>query len=420
MIFKLYTLLYYLVTAFLFPKEFLKRPPQLRKKWLTNKWGIFEKKRLSFSQKLIWIHAVSVGEIMGISKLIKELSQRYNLLISTITDTGQKIALEKFKNLPVEVIYLPFDCPFAINRTLTAFNPSALIIVETEIWPNLILTVSKKIPVFLINARLSDKSFKRYGKIKFFISPIIKKFSIIAVQNEEYKKKFEALGVSSEKILVTGNTKFDIEIPFISFPWENLLPKPVIIAGSTHFPEEKLILETFLKIPYRGSLFIVPRHPERYKEVETTIKDLIKSKKEIFFLKLSKISNLEFPQKISKFFKLIILVDQIGILAPLYRICDIAIIGGSFIPHGGQNPLEAIYWKKPVIFGPFMDNFPFVQEFLKEKACIQTSSNNLSNTLETFIKNEDLRTEISEKAYKLLKEKRGATEKILELLSKYL
>ncbi len=420
MIFQVYTLLYYIITGILFPKEFFKRSSPLRRKWLRNKWGLFERKKWFPHQKLIWIHAVSVGEVMGISKLIEKLSQKYNLLISTITDTGQKVALEKFKNLPVEVIYLPFDCPFAIKRTLKAFNPSALLITETEIWPNLILTTSKRIPVFLINARLSDKSFKKYKVIKFFIAPLIKNFSLIATQDEEYKKKFEALGAISEKIVVVGNTKFDIDIPFISFSWENLISKPVVIAGSTHFPEEKLISEVFLKIPYSGSLFIAPRHPERYIEVENTIKELIKNKKKVLFYKLSEISNPDFTEDISRFFKLIILVDQIGILAPLYRICDIAIIGGSFIPHGGQNPLEAIYWKKPVIFGPFMENFPFVKEFLEKKACIQTSLDNLANILETFIKDENLRMEMGEKAYKLLEEKRGATDKILELISLYL
>jgi len=415
MIFQLYTLLYYLVNGFFLPKEFFKRPSQLRKKWLKDKLALFTKTDFISQRKVVWIHAVSVGEVIAISSLIKSLAKEYDILLSTITDTGNQVASQRFKDLPVKIIYLPLDCPFAIKRTLRTFNPSALLIAETEIWPNLILISSKKIPVFLINARISDKSFRRYKKIKFFLKPILSSFSLIAVQDEKYKNRFKDLGAPEDKIVVTGNTKFDIEIPYISFLWENLVPRPIIVAGSTHFPEEKLITETFLKIPIPSSLFIVPRHPERYKEVERIINSMIDEKNEIGFYKLS-----ELPLDMRSYFKIIILVDQMGILGSLYRIADIAIIGGSFIPHGGQNPLEAIYWKKPVIFGPSMENFPFIEEFLERGACLQTEKEELKDLLEDLLKNPDKRIELGEKAYQILKQKTGATEKILNLLKSYL
>jgi 3-deoxy-D-manno-octulosonic-acid transferase len=415
MIFQLYTFLYYLVSGIFLPKEFFKRPSQLRKKWLKDKLALFTKTDFISQRKVVWIHAVSVGEVIAISSLIKSLAKEYDILLSTITDTGNQVASQRFKDLPVKIIYLPLDCPFAIKRTLRTFNPSALLIAETEIWPNLILTSSKKIPVFLINARISDKSFRRYKKIKFFLKPILSSFSLIAVQDEKYKNRFKDLGAPEDKIVVTGNTKFDIEIPYISFLWENLVPRPIIVAGSTHFPEEKLITETFLKIPISSSLFIVPRHPERYKEVERIINSMLDKKNEIGFYKLS-----ELPLDMRSYFKIIILVDQMGILGSLYRIADIAIIGGSFIPHGGQNPLEAIYWKKPVIFGPSMENFPFIEEFLERGACLQTEKEELKDLLEDLLKNPDKRIELGEKAYQILKQKTGATEKILSLLKSYL
>jgi 3-deoxy-D-manno-octulosonic-acid transferase len=415
MIFQLYTFLYYLVNGFFLPKEFFKRPSQLRKKWLKDKLALFTKTDFISQRKVVWIHAVSVGEVIAISSLIKSLAKEYDILLSTITDTGNQVASQRFKDLPVKIIYLPLDCPFAIKRTLRTFNPSALLIAETEIWPNLILISSKKIPVFLINARISDKSFRRYKKIKFFLKPILSSFSLIAVQDEKYKNRFKDLGAPEDKIVVTGNTKFDIEIPYISFLWENLVPRPIIVAGSTHFPEEKLITETFLKIPIPSSLFIVPRHPERYKEVERIINSMIDEKNEIGFYKLS-----ELPLDMRSYFKIIILVDQMGILGSLYRIADIAIIGGSFIPHGGQNPLEAIYWKKPVIFGPSMENFPFIEEFLERGACLQTEKEELKDLLEDLLKNPDKRIKLGEKAYQILKQKTGATEKILNLLKSYL
>ena len=418
MMFRLYTLLYYLSAGILLPKEYFKRPSDLRRKWLKEKLAFFKKKDFISQRKVIWIHAVSVGEVVAISTLIKILAQEYDILLSTITDTGQKVASQKFKKFPIKIIYLPFDFPFAIKRILKAFNPSVLIIVETEIWPNLILTASKSIPVFLINARLSKKSFERYKKIKFFIKPLLRCFSFIAVQDEKYKERFKVLGASEDKIIVTGNTKFDIEITPISFLWESLIPKPIIIAGSTHFPEEKLIIQAFLKIPASGSLILVPRHPERFKEVEKTVRSLIENKKEVGFYKLSALPSE--VEKINTFSKFILLVDQIGVLASLYRICDIAIIGGSFIPHGGQNPLEAIYWGKPVIFGPSMENFPFINEFLEKGACLQIEQNKLENTLENLIQNSKERAEIGKKAYQIFKQKSGATEKVLKLLKSYL
>jgi len=415
MIFQLYTLLYYLATGIFLHKEYFKRPLHLRKKWLKEKLAFFTKTDFISQRKVIWIHAVSVGEVIAISSLIKSLAKEYDVLLSTITDTGNQVASRKFKDLPVKIIYLPLDCPFTIKKTLEIFNPSALLIAETEIWPNLILTSSKKIPVFLINARISDKSFKRYKKIKFFLKPILRSFSLIAVQDEKYKESFKDLGAPEDKIIVTGNTKFDIEIPYVSFLWENLIPRPIIVAGSTHFPEEKLITETFLKIPILSSLFIVPRHPERYNEVEKTINSIIDEKSGVGFYKFSELSS-----DIKGFSKLIILVDQMGILGSLYRIADIAIIGGSFIPHGGQNPLEAIYWEKPVIFGPSMENFPFIKDFLEKGSCLQVKEEELKDILEDLLKNPDKRAELGKKAYQILKQKTGATEKILNLLKTYL
>jgi len=412
-----YTFLYYLVSAILLPKEYLKRPPELRKKWIKEKLAFFKKEDFIFQRRVIWIHAVSVGEVVAISSIVKNLAKNYDILLSTITDTGNQVASQKFKNLSVKIIYLPYDCPFAIKRILKTFNPSILIIAETELWPNLILTASKKIPVFLINARISDKSFKRYKKIKFFLKPILESLSLIAVQDEKYKERFKALGAPEEKIIITGNTKFDIEPSLLSFIWESFIPRPVIVAGSTHSSEEEVITKAFLKISGSGSLFLVPRHPERFDEVEKIVNALISKEKDVAFYRLS---NLSENIRINSFSKLIVLVDQMGILGSLYRICDIAIIGGSFIPHGGQNPLEAIYWKKPVIFGPSMENFPFVKEFLAENACLQVNKEELKDVLKDLVRDSEMRLEIGKKAYQIFNKKRGATEKILEILRSYL
>lgn len=410
----LYTLLYTLGIGLFFPYEYFKRPSLIRKKWIRHKIGMFEIPEKFYHKETIWIHCVSVGEIMALSKLIFLLTERYNVLLSTITDTGQMVAQDKFKELPVHLIYLPFDYPYFIKKTLKHFSPSILLIAETEIWPNLIKTVSRQIPVLLVNGRISERSFKNYQKAKFFFQPILNCFKFLMVQNEVYQHRFKLLGVDERKIIVTGNTKFDIEIPRIDFEWENKLKRPVLIAGSTHDPEEKMIVQSFLKLPLEATLFVAPRHPERFKKVSEEIEKMLTFDSKTLFLKLSQFSSI--PEKDHK--KLIILVDKIGILGSLYRICDVAIIGGSFIPHGGQNPLEAIYWKKPVIFGPFMQNFPFVKEFVEKKAAFQIDIKDLDKTLKyLLIENPNKSLELAEKAYQIFLKHKGATQKILEKIT---
>ncbi len=417
----IYTLFYLIALLFLFPKEYFKRPKEIRTRWIKEKLGFFKHtlsktSQSSFKHK-IWIHAVSVGEVIALTKLIKKLAQKYEIILSTITDTGQKVALQKFSRYEIKIIYLPFDTPCAIKRTLKFFNPKAVILTETELWPNLIFFTSKKIPLILINGRLSEGSFKGYSKIKFFIKPLLKKFSLICAQEEIYKKRFIKLGANKKKLYITGNMKFDIELKNIAFTWENFIPRPIILAGSTHKPEEELILNAFLNLSINGTLILAPRHPERFEEVETLIKTKIAdSNEKFFFYKLT-----EIPSTLStEASACIVLVDKIGILGSLYRICDIAVIGGSFIPHGGQNPLEPAYWKKPIICGPYMHNFPFIQEFLKEGACIMVDQYHLQDSIKNLIEEPKKRFTLAEKAHKILSKNSGATEKTLKLLREFI
>ncbi|MFN3921953.1 MAG: 3-deoxy-D-manno-octulosonic acid transferase, partial [Caldimicrobium sp.] len=311
----------------------------------------------------------------------------------------------------VKIFYLPFDIKFCLKNFLKGTKAKALFLTETELWPNLILTTSSQIPIALINGRLSEKSFKRYKGIKFFIKPLLKRFEFLAVQEENYAKYFNQLGVEREKIKVVGNLKFDIFLKEIDFPELNNLPKPIILAGSTHSQEEELILKAFLEVFSQGTLIIVPRHPERFDKVEKVI--LSRLKENTLFIRYSSIKDT-FPEFKSK--RVILLFDEMGKLASLYRICDFAIIGGSFVPHGGQNPLEAIYWKKPVIVGPYMENFPFVEEFIKKKGLLQVNPENLERILKELIKNPHIAKEIAERGYEIFLKKRGALEKTLELI----
>ncbi|GLI53784.1 MULTISPECIES: 3-deoxy-D-manno-octulosonic acid transferase [Thermodesulfovibrio] len=413
--FLIYNLLYLIALIFFLPLEYFKRPTFLRKRWIKEKFGFLEEKEQNLPK--IWIHAVSVGEVIAVSRMIRELSEHYKIILSTITDTGQKVAQERFKDCNVKVVYMPFDISWAIKRFLKHFSPVAIILTETELWPNLIRIASKTAPVILVNGRISDRSFRGYYKIKFFIKHLLKKLSLICVQENSYKEKFITLGAEEEKINVTGNMKFDIELKTINFPWENKIPHPIILAGSTHEPEEELILNSFISLGINGTLIIAPRHPERFGEIETLInRKITQSVTKIQFSKLSEMKSFFSPQPLA----LILLVDQMGILGSLYRICDIAVIGGSFIPHGGQNPLEPSYWKKPIICGPYMHNFPFIEEFIKEKACLMADKDSLMNVMRELVENYELRQTTGNKAYQLFLNKSGATQKTLKLLKKFI
>lgn len=409
----MYNLLYLFTLSLMLPFEYFKRPAKLRKRWLREKFGIFEGDLSSGNKKTIWIHAVSVGETIALSRLIRRLSENYPIVLSTITDTGQTVAKDRFRGLNVRVIYMPFDIPFVIRRTVKFFNPQILVIAETELWPNLIRVCSECIPVILVNGRLSEKSYRGYRRLKFFFRPILQTLKLICVQEKIYKDRFIALGASDDRIRVTGNMKFDLEIKRIDFPWENILTSPVILGGSTHEEEEELLLNAYLELKINGTLVLAPRHPERFDRVEKLVRDkLERIGEDIVFLRISEISK----DIILKKQRTVILVDQMGILGSLYRICDIAVIGGSFIPHGGQNPLEPAYWSKPIICGKSMENFPFIEEFVKNDACIMTERERLKDALIVLIENHELRASMGKRANEIFLTKAGATERTLQAI----
>ncbi|PMP63992.1 MAG: 3-deoxy-D-manno-octulosonic acid transferase [Caldimicrobium thiodismutans] len=413
--FKLYSLLYLLGFLFYLPKEILKRKNQEPFKWLREKLGMIEPPAFEIKRPVIWIHAVSVGEVLAVSPLIELLSKTYNIVLTTITLTGREVAKKRLKDLPVKIYYLPLDLKLPLLNFLKKTEAKVLLITETELWPNLIDTISKKIPVALINGRITERSFKRYKLFKFFFKPLLNRLKFLAVQEEIYAERFKALGVNSEKIKIVGNLKFDLSIPERDFKELEALPKPIIIAGSTHYPEEKIILQSFLKAVNKGTLIIVPRHPERFREVEEIILSQINS--EVDYLRYTTLKHLSLSSLKSQ---VVLLFDEMGVLSSLYKIGNLAIIGGSFIPHGGQNPLEAIYWKKPVITGPHMENFPFIKEFVKEKAIIETPAKNLPQVLKSLFENEKLMQNMAEKAYKLFLSKRGALERTKNLIDELL
>ncbi len=418
---KFYSLVHLLLLPLILPLEFRKRAPNRRLIWLKEKFGLISSPKSKKNRKTLWVHAVSLGEVRTITKFLELASQKFNICLTTTTETGRTFAEKLMKENPnLTVYYNPFDLGFVIKRFLKKINPAALVLVETEIWPNLTWVSSKYIPVFLINARLSDKSFKKYKALSFFFKPILNRITAICVQNENYLHKFRGLGVTPNKIYLTGNLKSDITIPFMKFDELETLRRPIIVAGSTHEGEEKMILTSFFQVKEVSSLLLVPRHPERFNKVYYLCREF-KGAEDVLILKYSEFTNnpkiLSDLKDLQKEKKIIIVVDKIGILASLYRIADVAIIGGSFIPHGGQNPLEAIYWKVPVIVGPHMENFPFVEEFVREGAILQTTPEKLPEAIRLVLKNKEFREQLVERAYAMFMSLTGGSKRTLEIIN---
>ncbi|HDH02298.1 MAG TPA: 3-deoxy-D-manno-octulosonic acid transferase, partial [Nitrospirae bacterium] len=269
-----YNLLYIFSLTLLLPVHLLKRPPHLRGRWLKERFG-FVPLRLTHKggrkRPAVWIHAVSVGEAMAARPLIERLRTGADIIVSTVTDTGQKVVRD-FITEDEACIYVPFDNSSAIKKTAARIRPDMLVIMETELWPNLLKTIkSEGIPIVIVNGRISDGSFSGYRKIGFFMKGMLGMVDFFCMQTIRDAEKIIALGAPEEKVLVTGNLKFDITPPADILPWCEDLGRPVIVAGSTHEGEEEIILDAFnsIKRNFSGaSLIIAPRHPERFAEVE--------------------------------------------------------------------------------------------------------------------------------------------------------
>lgn len=433
MILKLiYSILYFFVIIFLFPFQYWKRPENIRRRWLREKFGIFNYS-LGISKSphptfnkgcgIIWIHAVSVGEVTAAIPFLRRLREKFpylNLLLSTITDTGQKIALERVPD-QTKVVYLPFDISALLNNTIRQLQPKLFITMETELWPNLFRALNNNdVPAVILNGRISDNSFKGYKKIRFFLKDIFSCIDLFGMQDHVYAQKIMELGAPKDKVKVIGNFKFDTMPSEKMLEWTKSIRSPVIIAGSTHKGEEKLMISVFsqLKKDFPDlTLIIAPRHPERFKEVEELVK-----KKGLEYIKRSHIT----PPYSSSYRGedrrggVVVILDAVGELASAYKTADIAVMGGSFIKHGGQNPLEPAYWGKAIVCGPHMENFPFIDEFYKNGGAVKTGADNLRQSLKELLSDQGKMSAMGKTAKELYEKNSGAVERAMKEIERYL
>ena len=361
-------LLYDLIWVLLFPlvlpchllMAYLRGKPR---RGLRERFGFYPPEVLKLLQgkKVLWVHAVSVGETRAAVPLLKVLKEHYPehlLVLSHVTETGRNIA-QGIQEVDL-CLFFPYDISWVVKRVLRQLRPSLIAIVETEIWPNLVHRAEAAgVPVVLVNGRISDRSFPRYRLLRHWLRPVLDCFSSFCMQSEQDAVRIRALGASAERVQVTGNLKFDMNIDSStvtdSQQLRHALRLPtagsVLVAGSTHEGEERLIAEVFGRLRHAGfelSLVMAPRHPERCTAVAEVL-----SSCGLEVRLASGISTQSPPLTTGE----VLLVDSVGQLLKYYGAADLIVVGGSFVPVGGHNILEAALVGKPVLFGPYMANF---------------------------------------------------------------
>ena len=378
---------------------------------------------------VIWLHSVSVGETQAARPLVKGIKARFpdhSVVISTTTATGQRLAREIFKEDVERVFYFPFDWRWAVRRTLNAIRPEAVLLMETELWPGFLRECERRrIPVAIVNGRLSDQSFRRYRLIKGFMKRILSSLNMAIMQTEADAERLSALGMNENKIFVAGNLKFDAgALPTTGAATTEFRERfglindaPVILAVSTHAPEERLILEalkrmTALNRP-RPRLIIAPRHPERFTEVA----GLIKTAGFRWTRRTSAAGGVDNQCEV-------ILLDTIGELQAFYPLATIVFVGGSIAKTGGHNILEPAAIGACIVTGPHTFNFRLIVEtFVEAKAVVQLtrvpepeSIDQLAQVFSELGKDASRRQELGKRAQDLVNRNRGATERTLEFL----
>ncbi len=367
----------------------------------------------------IWIHAVSVGEVNAAGPLARAMIRRYpgkQILLTTMTPTGADQAKLTMGN-KIDHLYLPYDYPPGVRSFLDHTNPKLAIMIETEIWPNIVAHCKKrKIPLIVANLRLSQGSHKSYARFLPFTRSVFRNIKHFAVQTNADRLRVEHLSKRQNNITVTGNIKFEVSLPaslkevaqVIRREWGT--ERTIIVAGSTHEKEEEIIIDAFK--PLREThpellLVVVPRHPERF---DSVYRLLLKSK--LKTLRRSRHSG-DIPRDVAVF-----LGDSMGELPTFYAAADIAVVGGSLVPIGGHNILEPCALGKPVVFGQYMFNFLEISKMaLQRKAGIQISSTEeLEQILLRFTEDANFRFSYGQNGVGLVEDNRGALDNTMTVL----
>lgn len=414
----IYSVVFYLITPVIILRLFIRglAAPNYRKRW-GQRFGFFTPSESS--KETIWLHAVSVGETLAAVPLVKALQEKYperRLLITCMTPTGSERITAAFGD-SVDHSYAPYDTPGAVARFLQRVQPKMLIIMETELWPNTVAACYKRqIPVILANGRLSEKSARGYARVSKLSGPMVAQLTAVAAQHGDDGGRFTALGLPAEKLHITGNIKFDLELnaqirqsaEALRQQWGGAHQRPILLAASTHRGEDEIILHAFNLIKQsvnNALLVLVPRHPERFNQVGDLCLDAGYS--------LARRSNNDSTDNAD-----ILLGDTMGELMTFFGACDIAFIGGSLVANGGHNMIEPAAWGKPTLSGLSVFNFAEVSRLLAEAGGLSLVEDAavLAETVIELIQNRQQARQMGQSAQQVAEANRGALERLLTVI----
>ena len=414
----IYSVVFYLITPLIILRLVIRglAAPNYRKRW-GQRFGFFTPSESS--KETIWLHAVSVGETLAAVPLVKALQEKYperRLLITCMTPTGSERITAAFGD-SVDHSYAPYDTPDAVARFLKRVQPKMLIIMETELWPNTVAACYKRqIPVILANGRLSEKSARGYARVSKLSGPMVAQLSAVAAQHGDDGGRFTALGLPVEKLHITGNIKFDLELnaqirlsaEALMQQWDGTNQRPVLLAASTHRGEDEIILQAFSLIKQsvnNALLVLVPRHPERFNQVGDLCLDAGYS--------LARRSNNDSTDNAD-----ILLGDTMGELMTFFGACDIAFVGGSLVSNGGHNMIEPAAWGKPTLSGLSVFNFAEVSRLLAEAGGLSLVEDAaaLAESVIVLMKNPEQAQQMGLSAQQVAEANRGALERLLAVI----
>lgn len=413
-----YSVLLYLMVPLLIWRLFRRgfRDHEYWRRW-GERFGFSDQPELMDS---IWIHAVSVGEVQAALPLVEYFLQQDKpqpIVVTTMTPTGSNRVRKLFGDR-VQHVYAPYDLPDAVNRFLNRINPMKTIIMETEIWPNMITWCYKRnVPLILANARLSERSARGYRRVPRLSRLALKRISWIAAQSDADKQRLLNIGADKERVIVTGSIKMDIDLP-ASLKEQGAvmrrrigLDRTIWVAASTHSGEEEQVLSAYSKVRQEISdclLVLVPRHPERSDDVEALcrqrdFKVLVRSRE-------------QGPEEVEDIY----LVDTLGELTQFFAACDVAYIGGSLVPIGGHNMIEASALSVAVVFGPHLFNFQEISTQLLEAnaARIIHDTDELASTVVELLRDANLRHQMGENGKRYIESNRGALQRLIEIIER--
>lgn len=392
-----------------------------------QRFAFYDFKQPEKTAKRIWIHASSVGETGAACAIVDEIEKNHpdvSIILSTVTKTGLEAA-ERLTEKKIIKILAPLDFGYAVSRAFDFFRPDILVITETELWPNMIMIAAQKgIKVITANGRISESSGRAYRRLQPLSSEILYSISAFSMISESDGKRIADMGADPSRIFINGNSKYDQAIKLKNSAPEKaktdklcqLIKKNnrrLIVAGSTRPGEEEIIIDAFVNLQKsipESILAIAPRHIKRTSEIEK----ILQKKSISYSLRTSLPNDSSAKSKV-------IIIDTIGELVALYRLADAVFCGGSLLPYGGQNPIEAAVLGKPLLFGPFMDDFGDVAKILIESGSAKEVKNaeELCSWLATILENQEVSNEMGKKASIVINEKAGAAKRHAEVILKY-